>query len=84
MIRLMTSIGRPVEPVECRSRVPQTGERIETYDGPMIATVVVCEVCPLPFTTAPSPRRHARGGARPLLRRCTRACWRVDLERADA
>lgn len=48
MIRLMTSSGRQVEAVERLYRVPQTGDRIETYDGPMVAKVVVCEVAPSP------------------------------------
>lgn len=44
MIRLMTSHGRQVEPIERLLRVPQTDDRIETLDGPMIVTAVVCEV----------------------------------------
>jgi hypothetical protein len=44
VIRLMISSGRPVEPVEPLLRLPQTGDRIETFDGPMVATAVVCEV----------------------------------------
>ena len=39
----MTSRGRQVEPVERLRRLPQTGDRIETFDGPMVVTLVVCE-----------------------------------------
>lgn len=48
MIRLMTSRGRQVEPVERLYRVPKTGDRIETMDGPKVAALVVCEVAPSP------------------------------------